>query len=194
MRLVLIRHGETAGNRRRQYIGVTDQDLNARGFSQARNLRRRFHRLKVDDVYSSDRRRAARFARLVFPGRRVRTTAGLREMDFGVMEGLTYRDGMAKYPKAYGNWLTDPARHRLPRAERMADFKKRVLRALKDIVASQKNGTVAVVSHAGPIRLMINRLVRENFWGTRVPPAGVHLIDFRKGRGKLVPVRGKSHG
>jgi len=189
VRLILIRHGETDWNRKKRYMGSADPDLNATGILQARRLRRRMEDVQVDRVYCSPLRRAAHFARVVFGRRRPVSRKGFREMDFGVMEGLTYREGMSRYPKIYGDWLADPENHTLPRGERMSHFRKRVMSSLRRVVAATPGGTVAVVTHGGVIRLILNEWVdKKDFWSDIPPLAGAHELHIRKEDGDAVRV------
>ena len=64
MRVRLIRHGQTAGNRLRRYIGVTDQPLSPEGIEAAN---RHAKDLTLDRVYVSPLTRARQTAAILFP-------------------------------------------------------------------------------------------------------------------------------
>jgi broad specificity phosphatase PhoE len=73
----------------------------------------------------------------------------LREIDFGEVEGLAFAD----YPAELRAALLDrPLSVRFPGGETYGELQKRVSQALGEIVSGQPGGTVAVVTHAGPIR------------------------------------------
>jgi broad specificity phosphatase PhoE len=73
----------------------------------------------------------------------------LREIDFGEVEGVAFDD----YPAELQAGLLDrPLAVRFPSGETYGELQGRVLRALGEIVSGHPGGTIAVVTHAGPIR------------------------------------------
>jgi broad specificity phosphatase PhoE len=87
--LLLARHGETDWNREHRWQGHAGPPLNDTGRRQALALAQRLP--VVDAVYSSDTERAYETAQIVAEprGLEVRTDARLREVNFGLWEGLT---------------------------------------------------------------------------------------------------------
>ena len=134
-RIILIRHGETDWNRGRRYCGFSDVDLNSKGIEQARKLCGRLSREKIDRVYSSDSIRALNFARIIFKGSVIEAMPELREMNFGIFEGLTHEEIMKKPYKIYTKWLDNPFCITVPEGEGLCDFKKRIEKVFEDIVA-----------------------------------------------------------
>ena len=73
----------------------------------------------------------------------------LREIDRGDVEGAAFDDYPEELQRAL---LVAPLRTRFPAGETYDELRTRVVAALDGIVASHDDGTIAVVSHAGPIR------------------------------------------
>ena len=73
----------------------------------------------------------------------------LREIDFGDVEGVAFDDYPAELQAAL---LDRPLAVRFPGGETYGELQGRVLRALGEIVSGHPGGTIAVVTHAGPIR------------------------------------------
>jgi broad specificity phosphatase PhoE len=187
-RLILIRHGETDWNHERRYISFTDAGLNATGIAQAEALRRRLTGEKVSAVYSSDSVRASDFARLVFKGHRIEKLPGLREMSFGVFEGLNHEEITRRYPGAYDTWLKDPIGSVIPEGERWSSFSGRVTKIFKKIISLNKGRTAAVVTHAGPIRVILGRILRpESIWDIMPASASVTIVEFSQQGARLIP-------
>ena len=89
MVLLLIRHGKTAGNLERRYVGTTDESLCPKGI---RELKKRVYP-SVDCVIASPMKRCVETARILFGiDVLVRICGGLREMDFGVFEYHNYEE------------------------------------------------------------------------------------------------------
>ena len=99
-RLILIRHGETDYSTEKRYCGLTDVCLNKRGIEQAEGLCQKLGEEDVDKVYSSDLRRASEFAKIVFKNKEIEPAPEFREINFGIFEGLTYEEIMARYIKS----------------------------------------------------------------------------------------------
>jgi alpha-ribazole phosphatase len=160
MIIYLIRHGETDWNREKRYFGTTDIPLNLKGVRQGKKLRSELKEARVDRVYSSASRRAADFAALVFPEHNAGKMRGLRELNFGVFEGRTHAQLMKEQPDVYSRWIEDPNSVRIPKGEKLAAFRDRVLKAFKRIC---ENGgeTVAVVMHGGPIRIILGEVAGD---------------------------------
>lgn len=56
--LLLVRHGESLGNARREFLGHTNKDLSELGYKQAEKTAEYLSKVKIDAVYSSDLIRA----------------------------------------------------------------------------------------------------------------------------------------
>ncbi len=92
MRLLLIRHAESTGNRQGRLQGRADFPLTERGRRQAQELATVLSRLPVAVVCSSPIRRALNTAEAVAGplGLKVEVQAALQEYDFGELSGLTW--------------------------------------------------------------------------------------------------------
>lgn len=183
-RVILIRHGQTEYNRTRRYCGSSDPFLNAKGRSQARRLAARLRQVAVDRVYASDLRRAVQTARIIFGDRPVAKRRELREIDFGVFEGLTYGRIMARYGAVYQRWLADPFGTRVPSGESGRDLFVRATKELERIVRRERGGTVALVAHQGAIGALMCHILGYgpgHFWSVDQDSCGLTVIDFMDG-------------
>ena len=88
IRLYLIRHGQTEGNKKKRYIGVTDEPLCEEGKSFLREMK--YPALQA--VYVSPMRRCAETAEILFPDRPVHVIEELAECDFGDFENKNYEE------------------------------------------------------------------------------------------------------
>lgn len=165
-RLILIRHGETDYSLDRRYCGFTDVCLNKRGIKQAEELCQRLSREKIDKVYSSDLKRTREFASIIFKDREIEIIPELREMDFGIFEGLRHEEIMKTHADVYKKWLRDPLNTLIPKGDSLVDFKERIEEVVERIVSLNKDKILAIVTHAGPIKVIMNNITKsENIWG-----------------------------
>lgn len=185
-RLVLIRHGVTKWNKEGRYCGRKDIGLSDEGRDQVRFLFKKLNTAGFGKIYCSDRKRAAETARILFKGEKIIPRRGLREINFGVLEGLRHEEIMKKYGNVYEKWLKDCFKNRIPGAEPMDVFKKRVESAFTGIIRSNPGKTIAIVCHGGVIGMFVKGILRnKDFWSCIPSPASVTIIEHEKGRHKL---------
>ncbi|NLF00533.1 MAG: alpha-ribazole phosphatase [Anaerolineales bacterium] len=157
MRLLLVRHGETAYNAQGRYQGQTDLPLNQLGRQQAALLASRLAGEEIHAIYTSDLRRAAETAALIAVPHRlsVHGEPRLREMSFGAWERLTYAEISERDPQALAAWQADPLGAAPPGGESLAELAARVQSAFDSIVALYPEQTVLLVAHGGPLRVLL---------------------------------------
>jgi len=79
----------------------------------------------------------------------------LREIDFGVVEGLTYDEVERAYPALLQAWMERPTEVTFPEGEPVAAMAARVRDALADLLRVRPNQTTLVVSHGGVNRIVL---------------------------------------
>jgi broad specificity phosphatase PhoE len=187
--LTLIRHAATSLNDDGRYQGQCDPDLSIRGVSQATALGRRLaeQRAVFGSIWASDRRRAWHTAVLGLPRASVRQDPRLRELDFGVFDGRTYEENLARHPNLFPAWLVDPWHVRPPSGETLTELATR-LEGWVDQLASGQN--VLAFTHGGPIHVMLARALGVSFAEVqRIPvgPCGVVRIRLSAGDALVTP-------
>lgn len=150
MKVLLLRHGATAGNEEHRYVGRrTDEPLSQLGRDQCE----RFGAwCGVDKVYASPLLRARQTARLCFPCARVVEIPGLEEFDFGVFEGRTADD--MEHDVAYRTWVDSHCEGACPEGESLGTFAARTKQALTRLLfAARDSGEnkVVIVAHGGTV-------------------------------------------
>ena len=187
MRVILIRHGQTNWNLEGRYQGAADTCLNTTGHAQASKLARRFRKEKVDRVYSSDRRRAREFASMIFTSFAIELVPDMREMSFGIFEGLTYKEINQKHPDLYKKWLKDPFGVTIPGGESPDKFVSRVMASFNKIVSScDEKERLAIVTHGGPISVIANSISgSKSFWDKIPDTASVSIVEIKKGQRRM---------
>ncbi len=185
-KLVLIRHGVTDWNKEKRYCGLKDAVLSSEGRSQAVVLGNKLKFINFDKIYTSDRKRAIQTAGIIFKDIRTTKVRNLKEMNFGVFEGLRYKDIIQKYPGIYKKWLRDPFKNNIPKAENLNSFKKRVNNCLKRIVSCNRGKTVAIVCHGGTISIFITSILKiRDFWRYIPKSASISIVEFRNNKPEL---------
>jgi len=185
-KLYLIRHGITEWNMSGRYCGYKDINLSKKGIAQARKLAESLKDVCFDSIYCSDRKRALQTKNIIFGNRKFCKVGDLREINFGSIEGLNHDQIMKKYPKAYKEWLSDPYKGRIPQAETMQAFRKRIICVVKDILADSCGKTVALVCHGGVIAIFVSSILKsKKFWSYVPHPASVTVVEYKNNRFKV---------
>lgn len=178
-RIILVRHGETDWNKERRYLSFTDIECNQTGKRQVLSAGQSIKNEKIVVVYASDLRRALNSATLLFADIAIEVSPDLREMNFGIFEGLRYEEIVARHQDIYRQWIDGPFKTTIPRGESFDAFKARVMSKIRDIVAANPGKTAAVVTHGGVIRLILWHIFKaKSFWDVKmVKPGSVTIIE-----------------
>ena len=183
-RLLLIRHGESVLGRAHRYAGHRDTPLTTLGRAQAADLRTPLQKFEPDLVYSSDLRRCRDTAALLAPDCAIRVSERLRELDFGAWDGLSADACRRRDPERFDRWMRDPWSTRPPDGESLAQLWNRIRTFVAGLVRRFPDRTLALVTHGGPIRVLLARH-RSTFWSTDVPPASVFNLLWDADDGKV---------
>ena len=178
-KLILVRHGDTEYSKNKLYCGFTDEGLCPEGYAQAESLKAKLADEHIDSVYSSDLKRAFTTAGIIFPDMDIIKEASLRELNFGLWEGLSYKDIMSKNGHLYSNWWEDFINLPTPQGESLSDLNLRVMKTLMNMVKIHSGETIAIIGHGGPFAVIICSLFKkplENFWDLVPPIASVTEI------------------
>jgi phosphoserine phosphatase len=152
----LVRHAAAAGAEGRCY-GRLDLPLSEQGIRQAHEAARVLKDEAIAHTYSSKLSRAVETAGILAEphGLAVHTIADLAEIHFGDLEGLSYDEIETRYPEVFRSWMSTPTETEFPNGESFVRMRARVLPAMNDLIARHQNETILVVSHAGPIRVLL---------------------------------------
>ncbi len=145
-----------------RFCGHADPPVNAAGYHQIEILLESLGTEKIAAIYTSDLQRAlttslalARFFAVPCVPRR-----NLREIGFGAWEGLTWKQVETLDLTFATRWLDQFPHLPPPQGEPFEAFKARVVAEVKDLVRGPQGSTIAVVTHAG-----VMRMVLQNFCG-----------------------------
>ena len=158
VRVIFIRHGQTAWNAAGRYQGRTDTKVSAEGVADSHRLARRLSGVGIEALVSSPLRRALATVDILAPSLGpvpCSVDPRLTEIAFGDWEGMTQVEVKTESPESLREWKRNPATFRFPGGESLADAHER----LRDFLrvppwrGDAEPRCVAVVTHAGLIRL-----------------------------------------
>ena len=155
--LLLCRHGQSVWHAENRYAGTSDIDLTPVGRQQAQALAEWAAAHRPDALYSSPVRRARESCAPVEAATGLAATIDddLREVHFGLAEGLTIGELRDRHPEATARFESDPVGGSFPDAEPPEHAALRGAAALRRIAGGHPGQTVLVVAHSTLLRLVL---------------------------------------
>ena len=183
--IIFVRHGETQWNKEGRYQGQLDSPLSQLGLMQAERVGRYLSQRPIDAVYSSDLKRAITTAECIAKhhGLTPVVDGRLREMSFGVWEGLTREEVKNTYPELWNARHFDRLTTRIPEGELPSEVVARFQSFLTDFTSKDPHQTIVVVSHGGTLRFVLASLLcmpLERSSCLRQSNTGVSILIFRE--------------
>ncbi|MET9883732.1 bifunctional RNase H/acid phosphatase [Streptomyces sp. NPDC006430] len=157
---VLLRHGETALTPQKRFSGSggSDPELSPAGRRQASAVAEALAaRGTVQTIVSSPLRRCRDTARVVADrlGLEVIIEQGLREVDFGAWEGLTFAEVQERFPDDLQAWLDSPKAAPTGGGESFAAATRRISATRDRLLAAHAGRTVLLVTHVTPVKILV---------------------------------------
>lgn len=160
--ILIVRHGQTSWNVDRRIQGWRDIELNENGHSQAKALasflalQHQQPEQRIDAVYSSDLLRARQTAQAVVQSLTLplRLMEGIRERNYGVLEGVPF-DRMHEHdPETAKIWAERDPDGVIPNGETLRQFHQRVTHSLQTVASDHPGQRVVVVTHGGAMDII----------------------------------------
>lgn len=191
LELILVRHGETDWNKGGIFRGHEDVKLNQVGIAQAEATAKALKSKVFEAVYTSPLKRSLVTARrIALPHEmEVREDIDLLDMNFGIWQGRTEAWARERYPKLLDKWYNRPASMKFPGGESVKKAWKRINKRLLDILSTHSLGTVVIVTHRVPLKIMTAYLLNKgmnDIHQVRHDPCAISVFEIEKT--KRVPV------
>lgn len=186
-RLLLLRHGEVEVAYQRVFGGRLDIGLSPAGQRQAGALAEFLVPQGLDAIFASPMKRVQQtLAPLVNAHRPAPVLLdGLREVDFGAWTGLSWDQVKERFGVSAFEWLHQLEAGRIPEAEAVPAFSRRVGEALDQVRQTAAGRTVAIACHGGVIRMLLAQLLDLPLSRTaafEVDYASVTVVDWEPHR------------
>ncbi|MEL6407012.1 MAG: histidine phosphatase family protein [Chloroflexota bacterium] len=196
--LWLVRHGQTNWNKERRYQGHSDIPLNEVGQAQAKKVAQRLKNERIHAIISSDLKRATQMADIIVehhPRLIVQTNANLREANFGLFEGLRYKDIIDTHKAIAEKWFDDPEAP--PQGgEKLSEVFTRVQTVRQQIEADYPRKRLVLVGHDGALRLLLCDLLdlpATQYWRFNLDACSLSQVNIYPGGAILVRLNDISH-
>lgn len=186
MRVILLRHGETAWNRDGVFRGTEDVPLNSLGYEQAVLTGERLRQVSLAHAFTSplSRSRDTALGAVKPQGLPVENREFLNDMHFGQWQGHTVENVAAQWPKEYDIWLNNPSHCQTPGGESLAGVMQRVSRGVEELIQKNEEENLLLVSHRVIIKLLLLWAVGSDssaFWKIRIDNCSLSSFIVKKG-------------
>lgn len=177
-KIILVRHGESNFNKEKKFFGWLNPLLTDDGLDSVKNLVNKIE--DYDYIFSSPLKRALDSARILnYKNLPISTTDSLKEINFGIFEGLTYSEITQKYPNETTLWINDGINFNYISGESLLNLRDRVISFVESI--KNTNKTYLIVTHFGVINVILAHYISDNinsFWKFKSELASITTIEF----------------
>jgi len=140
-----------------EYQGSANQPLNDLGREQARTLIPRLQEIPYDAVYASDLSRVRETATIALgEAHNITFDARLRELSFGIFEGLTLEQIKEQHAETFAAWDKREFSNNPHGGERMDQIIKRLEAFFDEIRAKHEGQSVLIFSHGGLFGILLS--------------------------------------
>jgi len=170
--LFVIRHAATNWSKL-GFLSETDLELNEKGEKQAKELAIKLKNHKIDKIFSSPMKRALSTAREIAKNKEMEVLIenDLKEVNFGVFEGLSLEEAREKYSDLFEKRSNDKWNFTIPNGESYKSAYERITKFIKKIKKEFDNKSVVLVTHATLINLLLvyfSKYTKEEAANTRL--------------------------
>ncbi|MEH7347692.1 histidine phosphatase family protein [Gottfriedia acidiceleris] len=184
--IYLTRHGETVWNIENRLQGSKDSELTASGISDAKLLSKKLAKVSFSKIYTSSSKRAVTTANILKnnPAIPIIEEDDLKEINFGDWEGKTKQEINEDFENEFESlWKTPHLYNHSPhQGESLLDLRERVGNVIQNILNSNEEGNILIVTHAVVLATIVAYLKQspiEKLWDLPyVHGTSLTIIDF----------------
>ena len=177
-KLILVRHGQTEMNAQSLYFGKLNPPLNDLGISQACQAKEKLLDIDYDIIYSSPLERAKQTAEICnYLDKEIIFDSNLEEINFGIFEGLTFKQISEKYPNEVKKMEEDWKSFNYVTGESPKEMFQRAVSFLKTLDFSKNN---LIVAHWGIINCIISYFISgdlDSYWKFKIQNASIVIFE-----------------
>lgn len=182
-KLILVRHGESELNMENIFFGHLDPKLTEKGRSQALRTKKILSNINYKKIYSSPLKRAVETAEIInIKKYDLNFVEELKELNFGILEGLTYEEILKKHPEDAVKWKENWQTYDYQTGESVQQLQERCVNFVESLDFSGEN--IVAVCHWGVINCILSHYFSgglEGYWKFAPNYAGIIVIEFTDG-------------
>ena len=194
----IVRHGQTNWNILGRTQGHGNSDLTKKGLEQAKELADAIVDYPIDYIYSSDLGRAVQTAQIIANKLNldVKKTSALREMGFGIWEGLLIEEIKRDHLDTYNTWRNKPHLFNIEGGENLHIIKERTDKFIKELNKKYDNKHIVLVSHSVTVRAMLLSFLgssMQNIYRIKQDNTALNIVECRDYGPVVIKMNDTSH-
>lgn len=197
-KIYLVKHGESEWNVLNKIQGQVNTNLTDMGRLQGHAIGSRLLKEEIDTIYCSDLNRALDTGKIIAKeiNKPLVISEPLREIKFGVWEGLTGIEVGDKYKEQQEVWRKNPEKMILPGAETLEILSERVMKWMNCTIKENVDKNIVIVSHSATLKILLLGLLDiplfyyKNFTISNV---GLSVVELRDYNNVLIKLNDISH-
>lgn len=169
LQIVLIHPGSTDYDQQHRIQGALDIPLNEEGSSEVARLIGQLHGKGIETVYAPSCEPAHQTGKVLAKGLGVKFKKldRMKNLDYGLWQGMLVKDVRHKQPKAYRHWQEQPENVCPPNGEMLNEAEDRVRTAMTKLLKRHKEGVIGLVVPE-PLASLVRRFMQQeklgNLW------------------------------
>lgn len=168
-KMYVIQTGRTTWDDQTRVDSAPGAPLTESGQQDVQDVAKELASRAISIVYASPGQAEQETAQLVARalGAKVRVNKDLRELDYGLWQGLTREEIKRRQPSLYRQWTEAPASVRPPGGETLQEALERLGEAMRNILKRHRNGGALVVLRPvalGLVKCLLRRDGVESLW------------------------------
>lgn len=195
----IVRHGQTIWNIKGQTQGHGDSSLTKMGFKQADELGCALkNKYNITKIFCSDLGRAVQTAETISKHLHLEVVKSkeLREMGFGIWEGMKIKDIKTKYPDVFTKWRNEPDLVNIEGAENLAMIYKRVSMFIENLNKHFNDEHILLVSHSITVRILLLYFLDsdlKNIYRIKQDNTAINIVEYREYGPVMTKMNDTSH-
>lgn len=184
--VIMLRHGSTDHNTKKVFSGSGDLPLNVVGQAEVKEAARKLSHERFDVVAYGKKLRVIQTAQavleqLVQPPNKIIQSEIIREMDFGVMEGLDAGQIQVQYPREWKRYMEAWQTFAFPGGDNVKQYYDACAGFAHQLVQENYGSSILIVGHMGFICCASAALTGEGMGGVfnrRIGNAGILRLEI----------------
>ena len=185
MEIILVRHGMTDYNQKKVFHGWIESNLNKTGILQGERTAFVLSKEDIDVIFTSPLKRCIDTTNIIekkLVNVPVIIEPRLKEINFGLFEGLSYQEITRMYGDHVKKWNDEPLEYHFPGGESIPEFFERVKCFIEGLYQSNYQ-KVVLVTHDGCIKSILSYISNNKidlFWKYTVKPGSISRVSLDK--------------
>lgn len=185
--ITIVRHGETEWNTAMRFQGIKNSHLTRRGYQQIELLAEALKNDMFDILLCSNLNRAVETAEVInkYHNLKIIQSPNLNERNFGILEGLTWKEFMDMHPDVFEKYQNDRINYCIPNGETLGEFNQRVRNGFSQTVKTYEGKKILMVTHGGVPDSLIRLVFDYPLNSTRcfsTNNAAINSVIFAEGK------------